>query len=120
MNTNTQYPEPKIDTLKILNYFIMLLNCLLAVSFASFISVMRKMIVGDAPLGAYEGPAIVEFLLRKEFIIIPLLLVIFMVIKEFKVKPAKNKLYINLFVSVGIFAHAVIVFAVPFAFGMVK
>ena len=98
----------------------MLLNCLLAVSFASFISVMRKMIVGEAPPGAYEGPAIVDFLLRKEFIIIPLLLIIFMVVKEFKVKLAKNKLYINLFVSVGIFAHAVIVLVVPFAFGMVK
>lgn len=98
----------------------MLFNCLLAVSFASFISVMRKMIVGDAPPGAYEGPAIVDFLLRKEFIIVPILLVIYMVVKEFKVKPTKNKLYINLFVSVGIFAHAVIVFVVPFVFGMAK
>lgn len=120
MNTDNQYPESKINTLKILNYFLMLVNCLLVVSFASFISVMRKIIVGDVPPGAYEGPAIVDFLLRKEFIVVPLMLVIFMVIKEFKVKPAKKKFYINLFVSIGIFAHAVIVFAVPFAFGMVK
>lgn len=98
----------------------MLLNCLLVVSFTSFITVMRKMIVGDAPPGTYEGPALVDFLLRKEFIIVPILLIIFMVVKEFKVKPIKKKLYINLLVSAGLFAHAVIVFIVPFAFEMVK
>jgi hypothetical protein len=53
-------------------------------------------------------------LLRKEFIIVPILLIIFMVVKELKVKPIKKKIYINLFVSAGIFAHAVIVFVVPF------
>jgi hypothetical protein len=98
----------------------MLLNCLLAVSFTSFITVMRKMIVGDAPPGAYEGPALVDFLLRKEFIVVPILLIAFMVVKEFKVKPVKKKLYFNLFVLAGIFAHAVIVFVVPFIFKMVK
>jgi hypothetical protein len=120
MNTNALYPKPKINILKILNFFLMLFNCLLAVSFTSFITVMRKMIVGDAPPGAYEGPAIVDFLLRKEFIVVPILLIAFMVVKEFKVKPIKKKLYINLFVSAGIFAHAVIVFVVPFIFKMVK
>ena len=98
MNTNTQYPKPKINTLKILNFLLMLLNCLLVVSFTSFITVMRKMIVGDAPPGTYEGPAIVDFLLRKEFIIVPILLIIFMVVKEFKVKRVKkNYLLICLF-----------------------
>jgi hypothetical protein len=43
-----------------------------------------------------------------------------MVVKEFKVKPIKKKLYMNLLVSAGLFAHAAIVFIVPFAFEMVK
>jgi hypothetical protein len=49
------------------------------------------MIVGDGPAGASEGPVLVDFLLRKEFIIVTILLIAFMVVKEFKVKPIKKK-----------------------------
>jgi len=97
----------------------MLLNILLAISFASFLTVMRKMVVGDTAPGVYQGPALVDFLLRKEFLIIPLLLIVFMVVKEFKVQPLKKRLHINLYICAGIFAHAVFVFIVPLVFGLV-
>lgn len=97
----------------------MVFNSLLAISFASYLTVMRKIVVGDASPGVYQGPALVDFLLRKEFIIIPLLLIAFMVAKEFKVKPLKKRLYINSLISAGIFVHAVFIFIVPFIFGLV-
>ena len=77
------------------------------------------MIVGDAVQGIYEGHAIVNFLLRKEFILIPILLIAYMVIKEFKVKPLRSRVHINLSVFAGISIHALIVFVVPFIFGLV-
>lgn len=91
----------------------------MAISIASFSRVMRKIVVGDASPGVYQGPALVDFLLRKEFIIIPILLMVFMVVKEFKIKPLKKRVYINLLISAGIFVHAVFIFIVPFIYGLV-
>jgi hypothetical protein len=104
---------------KISNIFLMLFNLFLTISFASFFKVMRKIVVGDVLPGVYLGPVLVDFLLRKEFVIIPILLVVFMVVKEFKVKPVKKRLLINLSISAIIFAHAVFVFILPFIFGLV-
>jgi hypothetical protein len=91
----------------------------MAISIASFLRVMRKIVVGDASPGVYQGPALVDFLLRKEFVIITILLMVFMVVKEFKVKPLKKRVYINLLISAGIFVHAVFIFIVPFIYGLV-
>jgi hypothetical protein len=105
---------------KLLNLLLMLFNVLLAISFTSYLKVMRKIVVGDASPGVYQGPVLVDFLLRREFVIIPILLIVFMVGKEFKVKPLKKRLLINLFISASIFAHAVFVFILPFIFDLVQ
>jgi hypothetical protein len=119
MNKDAIYPKPEMISHKILNIFLMVINSLLVISFVSFLTVMRKLVVGDAGPGVYQGPVFVDFLLRKEFIIIPLLLMVFMVAKEFKVKPLKKRLHLNLLISAGIIAHAVLIFIVPFIFGLV-
>jgi hypothetical protein len=119
MNNGALYPKQEMISHKIFNILLMLFNVLLAISFTSFLKVMRKMVVGDTPPGFYQGPVLVDFLLRKEFVIIPILLLVFMVGKEFRVKPLKKRLYINLFIFASIFAHAVFVFILPFIFDLV-
>jgi hypothetical protein len=98
----------------------MLFNVCLAVALYSILDLTRRWYISvDPETSKYAGSAIADFFLRKEFIIIPILLIVFMVIKEFRVKPFKKRVYINLFISAGIIGHAMFIAAVPFIFSLI-
>jgi hypothetical protein len=70
----------------------MLFNVCLAVALYSILDLTRRWYISvDPETSKYAGSAIADFFLRKEFIIIPILLIVFMVIKEFRVKPFKKE-----------------------------
>lgn len=105
---------------KILNILLMLFNIHLALALYSILDLSRRWHIGvDPKTGEYTGPALANFFLRKEFVLIPILLIIFMVVKEFKVKSFKRRVHINLFISAGILAHAIFIASVPFIFSLV-
>lgn len=111
--------EPKIIH-KMFNVFLMVFNVCLAVVLYSILDLTRRWYIGvDPETGEYPGPFLADFFLKKELIIIPILLIVFMVVKEFKVKPFKKRVQINLFISAGILGHAMLIAAVPFIFSLI-
>ncbi len=118
MNNDTLVSKPK--TLhKVLNIILMLFNLYSAHSLTMIIIVMRSMHIDphrDPQTGVYIGSALFDFLLRKEFIIIPVLFIVGMIIKEFKVKVFKKRVYINLLILAGIYTHMLLLMSIPFFF----
>ncbi|MGD9217161.1 MAG: hypothetical protein PVJ84_20285 [Desulfobacteraceae bacterium] len=119
MDKDMQNSKPKLIH-KLFNAFLMVFNVCLTVALYSILDLARRWYIGTDPeTSEYSGPALADFFLRKELIIIPILLIVFMVVKEFKVKPIKKRVHINLFISAGIFGHAMFIAAVPFIFSLI-
>lgn len=119
MDKDIQNSKPKMIH-KLFNVFLMVFNVCLAVALYSILDLTRRWYIGSAPeTGEYPGSALADFFLRKELIIIPILLIVFMLVKEFKVKPFKKRVHINLFISAGILGHAMLIAAVPFIFSLI-
>lgn len=105
---------------RILNFLLMLFNVHLAFAFYSILDLSRRWHIGVSPeKGDYERPALADFFLRKEFIVIPILLVFYMIVKEFRIRSFKKRVHINLLISAGILSHALFIGAVPFMFSLI-
>jgi hypothetical protein len=119
MNNDIPISEPRAIS-KFLNIALMLLNVYLAISLYSILDLTRSWYIGvDPSTGKYASPSLSEFLLKKEFIVIPILLLGYMIYKEFKVKPLKKRVRINLLILAGILSHSMLIAAVPFIFSLV-
>lgn len=107
---------------RLLNFLLMVLNCLLTLLLYSLLSVSRSLYIETysyRETGSFPGPAMADFFLRREFIILPLLLLAFMFLKEFKDRNFKKSIRINLLILAIIFLHAFFIAAVPFTFSLV-
>lgn len=119
MDNDISISGPKILH-KFLNILLMLFNLYLAISLYWILTFTRSWHIGaDPSTGNYSAPPLAMFLLRKEFIIIPMILLGCMIYKEFKVKPFSIRVKINLLIAAGIMAHAMFIAAVPFIFSLV-
>lgn len=118
MNQEAVLQRPKTFHV-VLNILLMLFNLLMAYSSAVFLFMTRRIHIEhfiDPQTGQYPGPALADFFLRKEFIIIPILLIIYMVVQEFRIKIFRKRVYKNLLVLVGIYGHVLFMGLVPFIF----
>lgn len=103
----------------VLNMLLMLFNILMAIGSASVLFISRSANIEhfvDPQTGQYPGPVLLDFFLRKEFIIIPILLILYMVIKEFRIKSFRKRVYRNLLVLAVIYLNALFIGLVPFVF----
>lgn len=118
MNQEAILKKPKKIHL-ILNVLLLVLNVLAAMGSIGYLLVSNSMNIEqfvDPQTGEFPGSSIAYFFLRKEFILIPILLIVYMVIKEIKVASFKKRVRRNLLVFVGIYGHCILVGLVPFIF----
>jgi len=119
MDNDIPISEPKVFH-KILNVVLMLFNVNLVLILYTILNLTRSWHIGaDPSTGDYTAPVMAEFFLKKEFIIIPIILLCFMIYKEFKVTRFRKRVQINLFISAGILSHAMFIAAVPFIFSLI-
>ena len=91
MKKNNLNSTPKIIH-KFFNLLLMLFNVLLALALYSILDLSRRWYIGvDPETSTFTGPALANFFLKKELIIIPILIVIIMVGKEFFIISFKNE-----------------------------
>jgi hypothetical protein len=98
----------------ILNYVLMAINILTAMGSASYIYYTH--VANVELIDEHPEPAIAYFFLRKEFMLIPILLVAYMIYKEFKVASFKKRVKKNLWVLAGIYIYCIFIGLVPFIF----
>jgi hypothetical protein len=119
MDNDIPISEPRAFH-KFLNLVLMLFNAHLALALYSILTLTRSWHIGvDPSTGAYTAPPLAEFFLKKEFIIVPIFLLVLMIYKEFKIKLFRKRVQINLLVSACILAHAMFIAAIPFIFSLV-
>ncbi len=97
-------PQP---LLKVCNILLMLINLWVAFIICMFIIIIRKNYF-DPHSGVFMGAPFADFISQKHFIILPVLFTVGMIIKEFKVKLLKKKVYINLLIMAALLIYAFI------------
>lgn len=118
MNQEAILKKPKPLNL-ILNVLLMAFNLLMAMISINYLIVSHSINIEqfiDPQTGQFPGSPIAYFFLRKEFVLIPILLIVCMVIKEFKVASFRKRVKRNLLVSAGIYGHWIFVGLVAFLF----
>lgn len=118
MNQEAVLNKPKTLHL-ILNVLLMAFNLLMAIISIYYLIASHRLNIEqfiDPQTGEFPGSSIAYFFLRKEFILIPVLLIVYMVYKEFKMASFRKRVKKNLLVLAGIYGHWIFVGLVPFIF----
>lgn len=101
------------------NFLLLALNCILTFALYALLSFLRSIHIETRSHQGSDslfGPISADFLLRREMIIVPILLLVVMFVKEFKNNPGENSVYLNWMVFAVICAHAVFIAVVPHLF----
>lgn len=100
-NVMSNFPKKNDMLKKICNILLMLivfwaafLICILLLSRESFVELSKTFFSPQVP--PLMGSPVLSFLLRKEFIVLPIIVVTGMIIKEFKIKPLRKRILWNL------------------------
>lgn len=99
----------------VLNILLMLYNALMAYTLCVIIVISRRLHIDpfiDSE-GVYPGSQIFAFFLRKELFIVPVLLIIGMIIKEFRIQLIRKRVYANLIILVAIHLHLFLTMLLP-------
>lgn len=115
MNQDITMPAKPKKLYTILNILLMLYNALIAYTLCVIIIISRRLHIDpfiDSE-GVYPGSQIFSFFLRKELFIVPVLLIIGMVIKEFRIQLLKKRVYANLIILVAIHLHLFLTMLLP-------
>ena len=111
---NTKKKPPKKHWfLRIFNVFLMLfiswfalVLCIVLISRESLV----EMSSGFFDKSTLMGSKVLNYLIYKQYIVFPIIVVIGMVVKEFKVKVLPNRIYINLTMLLYVLGHLGIIF----------
>lgn len=116
MNNDATIPLKPRKFHSVLNVLLMLYNVLMGYTVCVMIIIARRLHVDPfiSPQGVYPGSPIVSFVLRTEFIAVPVILIVTMVLKEFKVKIFKKRVFINLLIFAAIHIHLFVIMLLPY------
>ena len=121
MNENT-LPSMSKTFHGIFNYLLMSLNCLLTFALYALLSAYWRLHIEMLSLlrtDVHFGSSMADFFLKREFITIPILLLVLIFVKEFANAPYKSKVQLNMIFFAAICAHAIFITVVPYIFSSV-
>jgi hypothetical protein len=115
MNDDATIPSKPRKLHSVLNVLLMFYNILMGYTLCVVIVIARRLHVDPFinQQGVYPGSQVVSFFLRNELLAIPILLIAAMILKEFKVKIFKKRVYINLLIMAAIHIHLIITMLIP-------
>lgn len=115
MNQDIAMPAKPKKLYTFLNILLMLYNALMAYTLCVIIIVSRRLHIDPFldSQGVYPGSRIFAFLLRKELFIVPVILMTWMIIKEFRIQLLRKRVYVNLIILAAIHLHLFLTMLLP-------